>query len=101
MMCYFNVKHVLVYAQVIKNPITSHLPTGCRKIGTSFHSDKLVDLRSYAEDKPIVFVIGAMAHGSIKVDYVEEEVAISQYHLSAALCCAKLCTAFEEAWKIV
>lgn len=87
--------------QVIKNPITSHLPTGRRKIGTSFHSDKLVDLRSYAEDKPIVFVIGAMAHGSIKVDYVEEEVAISQYHLSAALTCSKLCTAFEEAWKIV
>lgn len=60
-----------------------------------------MDLRSYAEDKPIVFVVGAMAHGSIKVDYVEEEVSISQYHLSAALTCSKLCTAFEEAWKIV
>jgi len=60
-----------------------------------------VDLRTYAEDKPIVFVIGAMSHGSIDVDYTEEDVSISQYHLSAALTCAKLCTAFEEAWKIV
>lgn len=42
-----------------------HLPAGCLKIGTSYHSDKIVDVRNFAEDKPIVFVIGAMAHGKV------------------------------------
>ena len=37
----------------------------------------------------------------IDVSYAEETVAISQYPLSAALTCAKICTAFEEAWGVV
>lgn len=51
--------------QIIKNPISDHLPTGSRKIGTSFHSDKLVDIKTFATDKPIVFVVGSMAHGKV------------------------------------
>ena len=51
--------------QIIKNPISDHLPTGSRKIGTSFHSDKLVDIKTFASDKPIVFVVGSMAHGKV------------------------------------
>ncbi|XP_068695099.1 ribosomal RNA small subunit methyltransferase NEP1-like [Montipora foliosa] len=88
--------------KVIKNPVTDHLPTGCRKVGTSFHSDNLVKLKDVIpRDEPIVFVVGAMAHGSIDVPYVEETVAISQYPLSGALTCSKICTAFEEAWGVV
>ena len=52
-------------AQVIKNPVTDHLPAGSLKIGTSYHSEQIVDVRKFAEDKPIVFVIGAMAHGKV------------------------------------
>lgn len=51
--------------QVIKNPITDHLPTGCRKIGTSYHADLCVDLNQFATNQPIVFVVGAMAHGKV------------------------------------
>ena len=51
--------------KVIKNPITDHLPAGCLKIGTSYHADQVMDVRKYAEDKPIVFVVGAMAHGKV------------------------------------
>lgn len=88
--------------KVIKNPVTDHLPTGCKKVGTSFHSDNLVKLKDVIpKDEPIVFVVGAMAHGSIDVPYVEETVAISQYPLSGALTCSKICTAFEEAWGIL
>lgn len=36
----------------------------------------------------------------VETDYVEEEVALSRYHLSAALACAKVCSGFEEAWDI-
>lgn len=86
--------------KVIKNPVTDHLPTGCLKIGTSYHSDQIVDVRKLAKEEPVVFVVGAMAHGKIEVDYIEREVSISGYPLSAALTCAKLCSAFEEAWTI-
>ena len=55
----------LMLLQVIKNPVTDHLPAGCLKIGTSYHSDQIVDVRKFAEDKPIVFVVGAMAHGKV------------------------------------
>ena len=108
--------------QVIKNPITDHLPTGCLKIGTSYHSKEMVDVRKMVKSEPIVFVVGAMAHGKVnlieksiysfflmlslnhavqvEVDYVEKEVSISGYPLSAAITCSKLCCAFEEAWGI-
>lgn len=36
----------------------------------------------------------------INPEYSEEDVAISNYPLSAALTCTKLCTAFEDAWNI-
>ncbi|XP_031570785.1 ribosomal RNA small subunit methyltransferase NEP1-like [Actinia tenebrosa] len=88
--------------KVIKNPVTDHLPTGCRKIGTSFHTDNLVKVRDIVPaDEPIAIVIGGMAHGSIDPDYVEDTISISQYPLSAALACAKICTAFEEVWGVV
>ncbi|KAF2358828.1 Ribosomal biogenesis methyltransferase EMG1/NEP1 [Trinorchestia longiramus] len=88
--------------KVIKNPVTDHLPVGCRKIGTSFESlcvqpSELVP----DDDKPIVIVVGAMAHGRVEAEYVEESFAISQYHLSGALACAKICTAFEQKWGVL
>jgi rRNA small subunit pseudouridine methyltransferase Nep1 len=36
----------------------------------------------------------------VSVDYTEKDIAISEYPLSAALTCAKLCCAFEEAWSV-
>lgn len=51
--------------QVIKNPVTNHLPTGCVKIGTSYHSDQIVDVRKLVKEEPMVFVVGAMAHGKV------------------------------------
>ncbi|XP_071497115.1 ribosomal RNA small subunit methyltransferase NEP1-like [Diadema antillarum] len=88
--------------KVIKNPISDHLPVGCRKLLTSFSADKCLHPRELAteEEDPIVIVIGAMAHGKVSVDYTEGEVAVSQYPLSAALTCAKVCSGFEEAWDV-
>ena len=89
--------------RVIKNPITSHLPVGCRKIGTSFKADQIVapaDLVDPQSEDPVVVVIGAMAHGEAAVDYVEEVVSISNYPLSGALACTKVVSAFESAWNI-
>jgi rRNA small subunit pseudouridine methyltransferase Nep1 len=56
---------------------------------------------------PATFVIGAVSHDDPVQEakyggsYVEENVAISNFSLSAACCCAKLCEAFEERWNVL
>lgn len=37
----------------------------------------------------------------VDVDYIEDSISISSYPLSAALACAKICSAFEEKWNVV
>ena len=51
-------------------------------------------------DEPICIVVGAIAKGAIVTDYTEENTSISNYPLSAALTCSKVCDAFEQAWGI-
>lgn len=58
------------------------------------------DLVPKTED-PIVIVVGAMARGNLDVDYAEETISVSNYPLSAALTCTKLCSAFEEEWGVL
>lgn len=95
--------------KVIKNPVTDHFPVGCRRISTSFAvtDTRLVNIREYVNeqfnnpDQSIVFVIGAMAKGSVNIDYQEDTISISSYPLSAALTCSKVCAAFEEKWGVL
>lgn len=88
--------------KVIKNPITDHLPVGCKKYVMSF-TGKITTCKELVpkEEEPIALVVGAFAHGNVSTDYTEGEFSISNYPLSAALACSKLCNAFEEVWGIV
>ena len=45
-------------------------------------------------------VVGAIAHGSLDVPWVEDHIAVSQYPMSAAGVCAKLTDACEELWGV-
>ncbi|CAD6219232.1 GSCOCG00004870001-RA-CDS [Cotesia congregata] len=55
-----------ILLKVIKNPITDWLPAGCKKILMSFSADKIKDPKELVpDDEPIVFIIGAMAHGQV------------------------------------
>jgi len=90
--------------KVIKNPVTDHLPPGCRKILMSYSAGSAPVKPSSLvpkDEEPIVIVVGAIAKGSINTDYTEENFSISNYPLSAALTCSKLCDAFEEAWGVL
>ncbi|KAI1885806.1 hypothetical protein AGOR_G00207580 [Albula goreensis] len=88
--------------RLIKNPVSDHLPPGCPRIATSFSAGEAVCPRTVVpEEGPATLVIGAFAHGSVNVDYTEKTVSISNYPLSAALTCAKLCSAFEEVWGVL
>ncbi|XP_027823724.1 ribosomal RNA small subunit methyltransferase NEP1 isoform X1 [Ovis aries] len=52
--------------KVIKNPVSDHFPVGCMKIGTSFSVPVVSDVRELAPSSdPIVFVVGAFAHGKM------------------------------------
>nr|CAD7464887.1 unnamed protein product [Timema tahoe] len=88
--------------KVIRNPITDHLPVGCRKVGTSFTVNRVINPRELVPvDEPIAIVVGAMAHGQVNVDYTEDIISLSNYPLSGALTCTKLCSAFEDVWGIL
>ncbi|KAG8459371.1 hypothetical protein KFE25_013007 [Diacronema lutheri] len=87
--------------RVIKNPITDHLPPGCRKVSTSVKG-RLVSASTFVPtlpmDPPTVFVFGTMAHGSVEeaVNWTEETVALSEYPLSGAAALGRLCAAYEN-----
>lgn len=53
--------------RVVKNPVTDHLPVGCQRYATSHTAEKVSEIRSLARDGPVVFVIGAIAHGTVKI----------------------------------
>ncbi|KAG5331102.1 NEP1 methyltransferase, partial [Acromyrmex heyeri] len=56
--------------KLIKNPITNHLPVGCRKILMSFNASKVVNPRDLVPtEDPIAIVVGAMAHGQVSYYY--------------------------------
>ncbi|RDX66454.1 Ribosomal RNA small subunit methyltransferase nep-1, partial [Mucuna pruriens] len=90
--------------RLIQNPVTHHLPVNSRKIGLSFSSPKAVQLRDYVSDancdENLVFVVGAMAHGKIDVDYTDDLISVSGYPLSAGTCLRRICIALERSWKI-
>lgn len=76
-----------------------------RMTGTSHKATKCVDMLDYVNtlpsDEPVVFVVGGIAHGKYEADYVDEEIGISHYPLSASVVCSKLCNAFERKWDVL
>ncbi|XP_057766833.1 uncharacterized protein LOC130987205 [Salvia miltiorrhiza] len=91
--------------RLVKNPVTQYLPTNSRKIGFSHSSEKLIDMYNYVgninEELDLVFVLGAMAHGKIDEDYVEDYISISEYPLSAAYAISIITNAVERKFKIL
>ncbi|KAL2922124.1 Ribosomal RNA small subunit methyltransferase NEP1 [Bienertia sinuspersici] len=91
--------------RVVKNPVTQYLPLNSRKIGFSFSSEKLVDIQKYVDavkdDSSFVFVVGAMAHGKVDDEYVEDYISISGYPMSAAWCIARICEGLHHKWSVL
>ncbi|CEP21275.1 NEP1 [Cyberlindnera jadinii] len=91
--------------KVIKNPITDHLPTKCKKVTLSFDAP-LIRVQDYVakldEDESICVFVGAMARGkdSFADEFIDEKVGLSDYPLSASVACSKFCFGCEDAWGI-
>jgi len=74
------------------------------KIGTSSKAET-IDLDAFVNtldnNKPTVFVIGAISKGNVEVDYTDCTISISRFSLSASVCCSKLCNSFEKVWGVL
>jgi len=91
--------------RVIKGPITKHFPVGCIKVGFSRESSNPFSFTSFvrtlSDDSQVVLVVGALAHGTIDLAYVETLFSVSQYSLSASYCISRITNAFEHKWNII
>jgi len=92
-------------SQVIKGPVTKYFPADSKRIGFSVRAN-LQPMHEFVKTQlddvvPVVFVVGAFAHGAIDADYVDEEIAVSQYPLSAAYALARITNAMEMKWNIL
>ncbi|KAM7497559.1 hypothetical protein LguiA_021973 [Lonicera macranthoides] len=91
--------------RLVKNPVTQHLPVNSLKIGLSFSSEKLVHMKDYvgaiSNDVNLVFVVGAMAHGKIDCEYVDDFISVSEYPLSAVCCIRRIYRALEKKLNII
>jgi len=91
--------------EVIKNPITDHLPPNCRKITLSFDAE-VVRVSDYisglGQNESIAVFVGAMAKGNDDfADHIKDDsIAISKFNLSASVACSKFCHAAEDVWGI-
>ncbi|KAI5186418.1 rRNA small subunit pseudouridine methyltransferase Nep1 [Nematocida homosporus] len=89
-----------ILLEVVKGPLSSHVPHDAPVFGLSQEG---VHFRSYfkeaklspAELKRAVFYINAIASGSDDFEGVVS-LSLSEYALSAASCCSKICSALEE-----
>lgn len=94
--------------RVVRNPMTSHLPVGCRRVVCTYNSENVQDIRKHArkmsaasqEDttsgkRTVLYVVGAIAHGKVEEEWAEENVCISEYPLSAATVCSRITYAYE------
>lgn len=91
---------------VIKNPVTDHIPTRCVRVGLSGDAPggavRLADwARQLPEDQSVVLFVGAMAHGQDEFPFAEQLISVSEYPLSASVVCSKICNAFEDLWGIL
>lgn len=88
----------------VKGPVTNHLPGDAQIFALSREGavkKKAKELVGGLDpDRPVVFIVGAFAHGHFKVDYTENYISISDYPLSAACCLSKLTNALEDHWDI-
>ena len=101
-----------ILLKVIANPISQYLPAGGKKIALSVNGkmQSVADLATeFGQDitVPVTISIGAVSTGepseeeNFGAEYIESKVAISNYGLSAAVCCSKICDAFEQVWNIL
>ncbi|KAF7731210.1 hypothetical protein EC973_000625 [Apophysomyces ossiformis] len=92
--------------EIVPAPVTQYFPSNARKFAMSWNAPRVRLYRHFKnlpEGQPIVVAVGAMAKGpdTFADSYVDEKIGISQYALSAAVACGKVCCALEDLWDVM
>lgn len=91
--------------KVVKGPVTRLFPPDAERVGFSHSAPNLEPMQEYVkqlpDDRPVVFVVGAFAHGKIDNSYCDTFISISQFPLSAAYALSRITNALENKWGIV
>lgn len=110
--------------RIVKGPVSRLLPPDALRIGFSHsagepqpmskHIDKWLSRQQQQEDndttyttnandnnRPLVFFLGAFAHGKVDQSLADEYISISSYPLSAAYALGRITNALEQRWDIV
>ena len=90
-------------------PVSALLPEGRTLVKVTKKGNlvpSLTDFLKQFESKQFVFVVPTMEDGGEganlrPIGEYEEEIALSNYELSAISTCSKVCFAFEELWDIL
>lgn len=86
-----------ILLKIIKNPVSMHLPPNTVKVSLSKEGVKMERKELLKRiDRGYTFFVNAIASGEDPCEDVEVQMKVSDYGLSAALCCAKVCNLFEE-----
>ncbi|CAD51159.1 hypothetical protein PFAG_02108 [Plasmodium falciparum Santa Lucia] len=92
--------------KIIKNDLQNILPINGHKIGLSLKGKK-VELNNYIKvykntNQPVTFFIGAVAYSNptMKLQILDDNISISDFSLSAAMCCSSICSEFEHLWNL-
>lgn len=90
-----------VLLRVVKNPVSLHLTPNTVKVSLSKNGTKMD--KKYLEKtlgRGYAFFINAISSGKDICEDAEVTMKVSDFGLSAAVCCAKVCNMFEEIYNI-
>ena len=86
-----------LFLQVIKNPVSDHLPAGAKKLVMSFKADVIDAKKLIPEDEPVVLIVGSMAHGSVScIQDIPILVSLSMSQYTMLLLCRLKARVFSE-----
>lgn len=91
-----------VLLKIVKNPITLHLPVNTIRVELCKEGVKMEKNEIKKRmDRGYTFFVNAIPSGEDgNCEYAECKMKVSDYGLSAALCCGKVCNIFEEIFSI-
>jgi rRNA small subunit pseudouridine methyltransferase Nep1 len=102
--------------RIVKGPVSRLLPPDALRIGFSHsagepqpmskHINRWLSGKQQQEEdndnnRPLVFFLGAFAHGKVDQSLADEYISISSYPLSAAYALGRITNALEQRWDIV
>lgn len=88
-----------ILMKVVKNPVSMYLPPNIIKVLLSIDGNKM-EKCGLENERGYAFFVNAIAKGDDHCEGIELKMKVSDFGLSAAICCGKVCNMFEEIYSI-